>query len=124
MLTTRAYQGWLNGQQRCGISQWRLPTVGELMSLMHYGSLAKDAVGQRIIMDTRYFPDIAPSEDDTYHGYYWSSTSSTAQRFSGAPVSKRTALFLGDDAGTTYPARVQQDDYPELMQVRLVALPQ
>lgn len=42
MLTTRAYQQWLNGEQRCGISQWRLPTMGELMSLMHYGSLAKD----------------------------------------------------------------------------------
>lgn len=38
MLTTRAYQQWLNGEQRCGISQWRLPTMGELMSLMHYGS--------------------------------------------------------------------------------------
>jgi len=98
--------------------------MGELMSLMHYGSLAKDPLGQRIIVDTRYFPDIAPSEDDTYHGYYWSATSNTAQRFSGGPISKRTVLLLGEDAGTTYPALVQQDTYIELMQVRLVATPQ
>ncbi|EKP0310998.1 DUF1566 domain-containing protein [Aeromonas veronii] len=124
MLTTRAYQQWLNGEQHCGISQWRLPTMGELMSLMHYGSLAKDPLGQRIIVDTRYFPDIASSEDDTYHGYYWSATSNTAQRFSGGPISKRTVLLLGEDAGTTYPALVQQDTYIELMQVRLVATPQ
>lgn len=124
MLTTRAYQQWLNGEQRCGISQWRLPTMGELMSLMHYGSLAKDPLGQRIIVDTRYFPDIASSENDTYDGYYWSATSNTAQRFSGGPISKRTVLLLGEDAGTTYPALVQQDTYIELMQVRLVATPQ
>ncbi|MGL5524575.1 MAG: hypothetical protein ACRDCY_12300 [Aeromonas veronii] len=70
MLTTRAYQQWLNGEQRCGISQWRLPTMGELMSLMHYGSLAKDPLGQRIIVDTRCFPDVAPSEDGFFNGYY------------------------------------------------------
>ncbi|MEL3918384.1 DUF1566 domain-containing protein [Aeromonas enteropelogenes] len=125
LVTSRAYQQWLNGEQRCGITRWRLPTMAELMSLMHYGSLATDAMGQNITLDQRYFPDVASSAEEAYPGYYWSATSTTAQRLSGGPVSKRTAVFLqqGADAGTTYPAMIQQEDYPELMQLRLVATP-
>jgi hypothetical protein len=68
--------------------------MGELMSLMHYGSLAKDPLGQRIIVDTRYFPDIAPSEDGFFHGYFWSATSNTAG-FTGDNLGFENLVFLG-----------------------------
>lgn len=57
--TTEQYRQWLNTQQLCGISSWRMPHSRELMSLQHYGSLARQ-YGQLVTMDVRYFPMSAP----------------------------------------------------------------
>ncbi len=70
--TTEQYRQWLNAQQLCGITNWRMPHSRELMSLQHYGSLARQD-GQPVSMDVRYFPDVGTTSKD-FSGYYWSQT--------------------------------------------------
>ena len=70
--TTEQYRQWLNAQQLCGITSWRMPHSRELMSLQHYGSLARQD-DQPVSMDVRYFPDVGTTSKD-FSGYYWSQT--------------------------------------------------
>lgn len=56
-----------SGQGLCGFSDWRLPKVTELQSIVHYGQ-------HNPAIDERYFPN---NEWDTFYagraGFYWSS---------------------------------------------------
>ena len=57
---THAFVQKINEQELCGLSDWRLPTRRELLSIVDNSSL-KPAV------DTRFFPNTVPA-------YYWSSS--------------------------------------------------
>jgi len=59
---TEAYVDAVNAEGLCGFHDWRLPTAGELASIVHHGR-----VGPAI--DPDYFPDVAA--DGTP---YWTST--------------------------------------------------
>ncbi|MBP4040688.1 DUF1566 domain-containing protein [Aeromonas sp. SrichE-2G] len=117
--TTEQYRQWLNAQQLCGIASWRLPHARELMSLQHYGSLARQG-GQHVTLDVRYFPDVGTTTKD-FSGYYWSQTLTPSRRLESAPLSAIAHIFLGDDAGTDYPTTVQNSDDANGLQLRLVA---
>ncbi|WP_429080721.1 DUF1566 domain-containing protein [Aeromonas bivalvium] len=117
--TTEQYRQWLDAQQLCGIQGWRLPHSRELMSLQHYGSLARQD-GQRVSLDVRYFPDVSTTTKD-FRGYYWSQTLTPSRRLESAPLSAIAHIFLGDDAGTDYATTVQNSDDANGLQLRLVA---
>ncbi len=55
-----------NAEQLCGFSDWRVPTVVELQSLVSYNRLAPDPV-----IDTDYFPN-------TINTHFWSALPSAA----------------------------------------------
>ena len=57
---THTFMQKINEQELCGLSDWRLPTKRELLSIVDNSSL-KPAV------DTRFFPNTVPA-------YYWSSS--------------------------------------------------
>ncbi|HCT5134367.1 TPA: DUF1566 domain-containing protein, partial [Aeromonas hydrophila] len=117
--TTEQYRQWLNAQQLCGITSWRMPHSRELMSLQHYGSLARQD-DQPVSMDVRYFPDVGTTSKD-FSGYYWSQTLTPSRRLESAPISAIAHIFLGDDAGTDYATTVQNSDDANGLQLRLVA---
>lgn len=117
--TTEQYRQWLNGQRLCGIKTWRLPQAQELMSLQHFGSLARQD-GQIVSMDVRYFPDVGPSNGD-YDGSYWTQTLTPSRRLESVPIAVIGPLFLGEDAGTDYPYAVQNEHEINALQLRLVA---
>lgn len=117
--TTEQYRQWLNAQQLCGITSWRMPHSRELMSLQHYGSLARQD-NQPVSMDVRYFPDVGTTSKD-FSGYYWSQTLTPSRRLESAPISAIAHIFLGDDAGTDYATTVQNSDDANGLQLRLVA---
>lgn len=119
LCTTEQYRQWLNTQQLCGITSWRMPHSRELMSLQHYGSLARQ-YGQLVTMDVRYFPDVGTTTKD-FSGYYWSQTLTPSRRLESAPLSAIAHIFLGDDAGTDYATTVQNSDDANGLQLRLVA---
>jgi hypothetical protein len=56
------YVSYVNGQKICGFSDWRLPTLDELLTLVDY---SKGDPGPSI--NTTWFPNTNPD-------YYWSST--------------------------------------------------
>ena len=117
--TTEQYRQWLDAQQLCGIQGWRLPHSRELMSLQHYGSLARQD-GQLVTLDVRYFPDVSTTTKD-FSGYYWSQTLTPSRRLESAPLSAIAHIFLGEDAGTDYATTVQNSDDANGLQLRLVA---
>lgn len=117
--TTEQYRQWLNRQQLCGIRHWRLPQAQELMSLQHFGSLARQD-GQIVSMDVRYFPDVGHSNGD-YDGSYWTQTLTPSRRLESVPIAVIGPLFLGEDAGTDYPYAVQNENEINALQLRLVA---
>ncbi|PKG40157.1 Lcl domain-containing protein [Psychromonas sp. Urea-02u-13] len=104
---------WVNESQLCGLTNWRLPTMEELYSLVDH------RVENKINWDTRYFPfdsgldytysikwvDI--NGTDKYESYYygfWASDTATHQRYSQTPAS---------DANP-HPA----DHYPKMRKLR------
>lgn len=117
--TTEQYRQWLNAQQLCGITHWRLPHARELMSLQHYGSLARQD-GQLVTLDVRYFPDVGTGLNG-FDGYYWSQTLTPSRRLESAPLSAIAHIFLGEDAGADYPTPVQNSNDANGLQLRLVA---
>jgi hypothetical protein len=117
--TTEQYRQWLNSQQLCGIQNWRLPHIQELMSLQHFGSLDQQG-GEIASLDVRYFPDLGTGLNG-FDGYYWSQTLTPSRRLEGAPLSAIASLFWGEDAGTDYPTPVQTPDDANALQLRLVA---
>ena len=54
---TSNYVARANGDNLCGISSWRLPSVNELHGLVHYGAIQSNSVPGPLI-DTDYFPNI------------------------------------------------------------------
>jgi hypothetical protein len=72
---TTALRNAVNVAGLCGASDWRLPTVDELQSLVHYGV----TLGSYI--DTTWFPNTAPN-------FYWSG-----QNHAPAPVNAWSATF-------------------------------
>lgn len=119
LCSTEEYRQWLNRQRLCGIKTWRLPQAQELMSLQHFGSLARQD-GQIVSMDVRYFPDVGPSNGD-YDGSYWTQTLTPSRRLESVPIAVIGPLFLGEDAGTDYPYAVQNENEINALQLRLVA---
>ncbi len=117
--STEQYRQWLNGQRLCGIGHWRLPHARELMSLQHYGSLARQD-GQLVTLDVRYFPDVGTGLNG-FDGYYWSQTLTPSRRLESAPLSAIAHIFLGEDAGADYPTPVQNSNDANGLQLRLVA---
>ena len=117
--STEQYRQWLNAQQLCGITSWRMPHSRELMSLQHYGSLARQ-YGQLVTMDVRYFPDVGTTTKD-FSGYYWSQTLTPSRRLESVPIAVISPQFLGEDAGTDYPYGVQNENEINAIQLRLVA---
>lgn len=57
-----AYVNYVNGIALCGYTNWRLPTVQELQSIVHFGEFNP-------AIDTEWFPNATGDE-------YWSSTAS------------------------------------------------
>ena len=57
---TYSFVSRVNTANTCGASDWRMPTVGELMSIADYGKVSP-------AIDTTFFPN-------TISDYYWSST--------------------------------------------------
>lgn len=57
-----AYVTYVNSIALCGYTNWRLPTVQELQSIVHFGVFDPS-------IDTEWFPNARPA-------YYWSSTAS------------------------------------------------
>lgn len=57
---TQAFADAVNENQFCGFNNWRLPTVGELQSIVHYGKATTPAI------DLTYFPTTSDHE-------YWTS---------------------------------------------------
>jgi len=117
--STEQYRQWLDAQQLCGIQGWRLPHSRELMSLQHYGSLARQD-GQLVTLDVRYFPDVGPSSGD-FDGSYWTQTLTPSRRLESVPIAVISPQFLGEDAGTDYPYGVQNENEINAIQLRLVA---
>ncbi|KHA60781.1 hypothetical protein NL53_09180 [Vibrio variabilis] len=57
---------WVNGAKRCGLSNWRLPTLQEGYALFDFSE------SQKMNLDTRYFPNLRfPRMDmSTFHGFW------------------------------------------------------
>ncbi len=47
---------WFNQEQRCGLSNWRLPTLQESLSILNFGSVFKISRNKPANVDTQYFP--------------------------------------------------------------------
>lgn len=84
---------WQDALKRCaalstgGYSDWRLPSVKELQTLVDYNTAVITATDRSRITDIKVFADglrgtkvlvngnlPGDSEDETYYGYYWSAT--------------------------------------------------
>ena len=59
------FKNSVNAQGLCGYSDWRLPTVDELHSIMNYGVIIQDSAMSPAI-DTAWFPNT--------FGFFWSSS--------------------------------------------------
>ena len=93
------HDGWnplVNGSNRealCGLANWRMPTVGELATLIHYGKANHT-------IDTNYFPN-------TPKKWYWSATphpTDNAQAMAVSFLSYGAVTINGRDA--TDPVRL------------------
>jgi hypothetical protein len=83
---TQALIDALNATNYCGFADWRLPTMQELNSVVHYGASGP-------AMDTQFFPNVNTTTSINYH---WSSQSSVS-----APASA-AAINLSSGASSTY----------------------
>ncbi len=66
--TTADYANAVNSVGLCGAYDWRLPTMLELMSIVHYGQTSSPMI------DDEYFPNTTDGLGDTV--WYWTSESS------------------------------------------------
>lgn len=84
---THDYAAHHNSQQLCGFSDWRLPHMHELFSLINFGIPTQE---HRTTVDQRYFPNIA--REGSEWASYWSADS-----YPGYPASARTMSFIIPD---------------------------
>jgi hypothetical protein len=73
---TQALITAFNVANYCGFSDWRLPTMRELNSIVHYGV-------DTPAMDTAFFPNVRTTTTINYH---WSSQSSASSPASAATI--------------------------------------
>ena len=80
---TQAYTAAVNGTALCGFTDWRLPSIRELQTLVHYGA-------QNPAIDPTYFPD-------TQASIFWSASS-----YGPNPANAWVVFFVndGDDIAT------------------------
>lgn len=57
----------VNNLRLCGLSNWRVPTIKELESIVDYGKSSTTIGVAKVVIDTTFFPNTAL-------GQYWSST--------------------------------------------------
>ncbi|GLQ73092.1 DUF1566 domain-containing protein [Vibrio penaeicida] len=57
---------WINSKKRCGLSNWRIPTLEEGYALFDFGR------NRASNLDTRYFPNLyfPRMNDSTFHGFW------------------------------------------------------
>ena len=65
---TSAYVNAINTEGLCGVFDWRLPTLQELQSIVHYGKTEPPFI------DTTFFPFLGTSSNDSL--WYWTQQSS------------------------------------------------
>ncbi len=114
---TFAFKNAMNAQGLCGAKDWRLPTIGELKSLVycsdgkyanldstHGGSICLSNDGfnnilttQSPTIDIRYFPN-------TIDGMFWSSSLNTSTNNNGSPLD-----IYGNYMGDFVPSQVYFD---------------
>jgi len=81
----------LNGSRFGEVTDWRLPTIKELAYIMNYGRYDP-------AIDTQYFPNIVSSD-------YWSSTTTTDDRFSAWHIEFKHGLDKNSHKSSTYYVR-------------------
>lgn len=64
---TQAFIERMNAANYCGASDWRLPSVDELTSIIDYGEASKTAFSSRVALDQAFF-------NNTINRNYWTRT--------------------------------------------------
>ena len=92
---TQAYTAAVNGTALCGFTDWRLPSIRELQTLVHYGA-------QNPAIDPTYFPNTLASNFWSASSYGPNPASAWVVFFddgrvvtSGKPVDRRVRLVRG-----------------------------
>jgi hypothetical protein len=97
---TEKYVADVNATALCGYADWRMPTVMELQSIVHYGR----HFPRGLLIDSNYFPNDTGAAIGSFP-WFWSGT-----RHAMAGNFARLVEFLGgaaDSNYTSYPQRVR-----------------
>ncbi|MCH1924189.1 DUF1566 domain-containing protein [Shewanella sp. C32] len=112
--TTKDYVDYVNTQTLCGVSNWRLPTDGEIFNLIDFGETATDANDNLYGFSVKYFPNQGFGPDYGY-GAVWSDNVAFSQYAAYAEehtmyypyITTRTADYRGSRSFIT----VQDESY-------------
>lgn len=112
--TTEQYVAHLNSEQVCGISNWRLPTPGEVYNLIDFGETATDSDGLVYGFDTQYFP-LQSKASYFETGVVWTTfdmfSEYSAQAIQGGSY-YNAVQTRGTDRGLTYMVEIYSDKTP------------